>query len=199
MDVNLQLPARLTRQWFITFRHIPGDGLPPGSLWHQLQLHLTDAVPGFHAGGLKHWSAPHWPSFTRTLLAESWRMRKSGTGVFHTPFLSVLTALAFIRCSELTVHCKHAIINYICPECVMVGFDITESCFMITAQHFSKEAELNVWTSANRLACFLCLGGQGLTNASSASLPLKLGLKLPTFYWKWKVVVPDILAGRRQC
>lgn len=56
--------------------------------------HLTDAVPGFHTGGLKHCSASHWPSFTRTLLAQSLRMRKSGKGVFHTLFLSLLLLLS---------------------------------------------------------------------------------------------------------
>lgn len=112
--------------------------------------HLTDAVPGFHAGGLKHRSAPHWPSFTRALLVQSWRMRKSGSFP-HSVLISLHCPCLYqmFRTSILTV-CKHFITNYTCPKCVVVGFDITESCFMIRSQQVSREAELDVWTSANK-------------------------------------------------
>lgn len=152
--------------------------------------HLTDAVPGFHAGGLKHRSAPHWPSFTRALLVQSWRMRKSGSFP-HSVLISLHCPCLYqvFRTSILTV-CKHFITNYTCPKCVVVGFDITESCFTIRSQQVSREAELDVWTSANIAEGFkhslLCLGGQGLTTAASASLPLTLGLKLsPVCRWKY--------------
>lgn len=152
--------------------------------------HLTDAIPGFHAGGLKHRSAPHWPSFTRALRVQSWRMRKSGSFP-HSVLISLHCPCLYqvFRTSILTL-CKYFIANYTCPKCVVVGFDITESCFMIRSQQVSREAELDVWTSANIAEVFkhslLCLGGQGLTTAASASLPLTLGWKLsPVCWWKY--------------
>lgn len=110
-------------------------------------------------------------------------MRKSGSFP-HSVLISLHCPCLYqmFRTSILTV-CKHFITNYTCPKCVVVGFDITESCFMIRSQQVSREAELDAEVFKHSL---LCSGGQGLTTAASASLPLTLGLKLsPVCWWKY--------------
>lgn len=164
------------------FRHIPGDGLPPGRPLHPLQLPPDRCCPQLSCWGFEALlSSPlaFLRKNTSSTKLEDEEVRKRSFS------RSVLICSCFYQVF-LTVHCKHAITNYICPECVMVGFHtITESCFMITAQQFSKEAEMEVSAHRRRFSKTLwLLFFRRSTNASSA--PLTLGLKLPPFFWKWK-------------
>lgn len=76
MKVNLQLSAEVP--------HIPLNSFDIPCSCHLL-----------HAEDLEHFSGPHWPSVTKTLLAQS-----QESGILHAPISSALTALAAAETSK---------------------------------------------------------------------------------------------------
>lgn len=149
-----------------TFRHIPGDGLRPGRRRHPLQLPPDRRCPRLSGCGFEAlFSSPlafrHKNTSSTKVEDEEFRKEGFPRSVLISPHCSCFYQV--LRTDILTVHCKHAITSYICPGCIILGFDIAESYFMKTAQqkqNWMFELQQTGW-GFQTLSLFILFTGTG--------------------------------------